>query len=942
MTILSFRCINIIRILYAAGALVCATAAYGQGAITTISGGGFVNNAPALESHLTSPQGVAVDAAGNVYVADAGRILKLDHATGILAALAGSGTVGSSAADGPALSVRIAPTDLGFNAGGNLLFLDSSMLRQLNLQASTVTITTLAGQDLTNGNTGDSGPASAALLNLPQRFCQDTAGNIYIVELAGYVRKINLNTGVITTIAGNGGYVFSGDNGPATSATLVQPSGIAVDSSGNVYIADSGDLRIRKINAITQIITTIAGDGHAPTGGDGGSAAKATFDTLGDLAIDSHNNLYLIDGSRVRRITATTGDIATVAGNGTAGFAGDGGQATQAELNMPAALTLDSSGDVFIADTGNQRIRMVATTGVITTIAGTSQNGDGGLAAGAVLANPQGLAVDATGDLFIASGNLIRKVSQSSGLISTFAGGGTSTQDGIPATQAQLNPLSLAFDSAGNLLVGEVGLIRSIGASGTITSIAGTGVQGFAGDGGQATQAQIGSVSAMTVDSSGNLLFVDAGNKRLRRIDTSGVITTVAGNGVAIFTGLGSSATQTAIGNLAGVAVDSSGNIYIGGLNTFYLLKISQSGGISYAGGDGGCAYIGDGGSAAITVSSAGVVSGASICQPSTLAIDSSGNLYVGDTTCSCVRQIAAGTGIIQTVAGNGSGGYSGDNGPATQAQIRAISAIALYGSTLYIADAQSAVVRGVTPDAPPPMPVAPTFSSLVSAASFLSGPVAPGELVSFFGNYLGPATPGQLTIGTDGRVTNQIPNVDTQVFFDGVPAPLTYVAAGQINAVVPYSVANGLHTVMVQAPGGSVSSTSVSATGSAPAIFPNAVVNQDASLNNASQPAAVGSYVVMYGTGLGQITPAGSDGDVVPLVNFPSQVYTTTLSIGRNPLFSTPTPMQVLYAGPAPGLVSGVCQIDVVIPAGTPPGENYVVIVTGPGTSPAIPVYVQ
>ncbi len=469
MTILSFRYTKIIYIFSAAAALFASSAAYGQAIISTVAGGGFVNNAPRAQNHLGGPQRVAVDSTGNVYIADSRRILKIDRSTSVLSAVAGAPTA-ISANDGPALSVRIFPTDIAINSSGNILFLDSSMLRQLNLQQAT--ITTLAGKDGTNGSSGDGGSATSALLNMPLQFCLDAAGNIYIVEQPGFVRRIDAQSHVITTVAGTGGTVFGGDNGPAKNATLLRPSGIAVDSSGNLYIADAGDLRIRKINASTQIVTTIAGTGHGPSGGDGGTALNASFGSLGELAIDSQNNLYAIDGERVRRITAATGDIATVAGDGTAGLAGDGGPAVQAELNLPTSIALDSAGDLFIADTGNQRVRMVAVaTGTITTIAGTSQNGDEGLAAGAVLSPPTGVAVDAAGNLYIAGGNSIRQVGLG-GIINTFAGGGTSTADGIPAIAAQLNALSLAFDTSGNLIVGEPGLIRRIDSVSTITTIA--------------------------------------------------------------------------------------------------------------------------------------------------------------------------------------------------------------------------------------------------------------------------------------------------------------------------------------------------------------------------------------------------------------------------------------------------------------------------------------
>jgi uncharacterized protein (TIGR03437 family) len=233
-----------------------------------------------------------------------------------------------------------------------------------------------------------------------------------------------------------------------------------------------------------------------------------------------------------------------------------------------------------------------------------------------------------------------------------------------------------------------------------------------------------------------------------------------------------------------------------------------------------------------------------------------------------------------------------------------------------------------------------PILEALGNAASYQLGPVAPGELVTLFGHYLGPATPAQWELGSNGLLT--IPNANVQIFFDDVPAPLIYISAGQINAIAPYSVANGLSTVRIQAAGGSVSNTGIGATATAPAIFGYGIVNEDGSLNGPSSPAPVGTYVTMYGTGLGQTVPSGVDGTVTPTTNYPTQQYPVKLTIAQSPLFSTPVPMKLLYAGPAPGLAAGVCQIDAVVPAGAQPGEDFIEIVAGPGASVPIAFYVK
>ena len=335
----------------------------------------------------------------------------------------------------------------------------------------------------------------------------------------------------ITTIAGTGEFGFSGDGGPAVEAELRNLYGVAVDSAGNLYIADSRDHRIRKVD-LTGTITTIAGTGEFGFGGDGGPAAAARLDFPYGVAVDSAGNLYIADAGnrRIRKIDST-GTITTIAGTGEFGFSGDGGPAVEAEIRSPRGVAVDSAGNLYIADAGNRRIRKIDSTGTITTIAGTGEfgfSGDGGPAAAARLDFPYGVAVDSAGNLYIAdAGNRrIRKI-DSTGTITTIAGTGEFgfSGDGGPAVEAEIrSPRGVAVDSAGNVYIADSRdhRIRKVDSTGTITTIAGTGEFGFSGDGGPAAVARLAFPYGVAVDSAGNLYIADTLNRRIRKLTPGG------------------------------------------------------------------------------------------------------------------------------------------------------------------------------------------------------------------------------------------------------------------------------------------------------------------------------------------------------------------------------------------------------------------------------------
>ncbi len=707
--------------------------------IETVAGNADVGDgAAATAAQLRSPFGVAVDGSGNVYIADHDndRIRKVDTSTGNISTVAGTGTPGFSGDGAAATSAQLnLPYGVAVDDSGNIYIADHDNHRIRKVDASTGNISTAAGG---GPSLGDGGAATSAQLRFPRDVAVDSSGNLYIADTRNYrIRKVDASSGNISTVAGTATGGFNGDGGAATSARLALPSGVAVDGSGNLYIADFANHRIRKVDASTGNISTVAGTGTPGFSGDGAVATSAQLDFPSGVAVDGSNNLYIADANnhRIRKVDTSTDNISTVAGTGTRGYSGDGGAATSARLFSPQKVAVDSSGNLYIVDTFNSLIRKVdASTSNISTIAGrlkSSSSGDGAAATSAQLNYPYGVAVDGSNNLYIAdaNNNRIRKVTASTGNISTVAGTGAhgSSGDGGAAASAQLNlPSDVAVDSSGNLYIADTfnHRIRKVTAStGNISTVAGTGTAGFSGDGGAAASAQLNRPFDVAVDNSGNIYIADSLNHRIRTVNTSGNISTVAGTGTIGFSGDGGAATSAQI-NTSGVAVDGSGNIYIATTNRIRKVDAS-TGNISTVAGTETTGFSGDGGAA----------TSAQLSFPLGVAVDGSGNLYIADSFNHRIRRVDASTGNISTVAGMGTFegaeniGYNGDGCTASTAQLRRPAGVALDGSgNLYIADALNYRIRKV---GPPPAGSAPAPCGGASAPAPAAPPTPdPGPTV--------------------------------------------------------------------------------------------------------------------------------------------------------------------------------------------------------------------
>ena len=630
----------------------------------------------------------------------------------------------------------------------------------------------------------DHGPAAAALLMACERVLAAPDGTLYIADTGHHrIRRVS-PSGLISTVAGDGSRGFGGDGGPATAAQLNSPAGLALDGEGNLYIADTGNNRVRRLSP-TGAITTVAGSATnstlrspkgvavdasgnlfiADTGNNrvmrlpAGGQLTAFLDGLSSpnaVAVDRSGVLYIADTNHHLILRADGTGVRVIAGTGVWGFGGDGAVATsdRARISLPTDLAVTRTGDVYFADSGNGRVRRASpdSTGVyylstiagggagsdrfitgqatraamaprgvsltgetvwvadaghhkiyrveggnIVTVAGVRHDyGDGGPAASASLSQPHSIVFDNLGNLIIAdTGNHKIRAVDSKGIIRTVAGTGLSGSavDGVAPTISPLSsPVGLASDSAGFLYVGDTGnsRLRRLREGLEIISIAGSAGNGNLGDGSSATQSQVRDVRGVAVDAAGNVVFSDTGNHRVRRINTGGLMEKWAGTGVP---GLGEEAVHAYSCQLRGprgLAFGPDGSLFVADTDNHRVRRIRPDGVIETVAGTGAAGYANDGGPA----------KQARLSSPAGIAIDRAGNLLIADTGNHRIRIVDA-SGVIRTLAGRGSPGYSGDAGPALTAQLNyPTGLLARPDGSIYVADRGNDRIRRLAPEA--------------------------------------------------------------------------------------------------------------------------------------------------------------------------------------------------------------------------------------------------
>lgn len=609
--------------------------------VTTVAGGYIGDGGKAVNAAFTYPVGVAEDQNGNYYVSDLDghRIRKINASNGKISTIAGTGIAGYNGDGILASAAQLnSPAHIKFDPQGDLVVSDSSNCRVRKIDSWGI-ITTIAGNGTCGSPSGDAGLATAATLGPSFGIAYDNSGNLYISDYVNNVVRVVNTAGIIYTFAGNGTAGFSGDGGPATLAQLHTPIGMVADAAGNIYIAESGNSVVRKVD-ITGTITTFAGlPGNGGFSGDGGPAASAAIGKPRGLAF-YNGTIYISNAgaARIRGVDISTNVIQTYAGS-SFGYDGDGNSLTASQFARPSMIIFNSQNELVVADTLNGRIREAEKK--MFTMAG-GYIGDGSVSASAAFQLPEAVAYDSAGNYYIADStdNRVRKVTVKTGQIDTVAGTGVSgyAGDGKHATNAQLSsPAGVAVDNLGNIFISDSSnlVIRKVDTKGKISTFASN--PNFSG------------LGHIALDSANNLYVADNGACVVWKITSAGTVSVFAGVvNVCNYNGDNIAATSAQLYTPYGVAFDSFGALYIADSSNNRVRRVDTAGTITTVAGDGNCGYSGD----------AGLAASAELCFPEDVVLTSEG-AYIADTGNLVIRKINGG--IISTYAGSGQSGYNGD-----------------------------------------------------------------------------------------------------------------------------------------------------------------------------------------------------------------------------------------------------------------------------------------
>lgn len=927
-----------------------------DGTLSTVAGIGIVgycgDGGPAVSACLNTPYYVAIDRSGDLYIAEkyGHRVRRVSAATGVINTVAGTGEPGFTGDGGLAERARLNnPTGLAFDAGGNLYVADMFNHRIRRIGRDGI-IRTIAGTGEA-GFGGDGGPATAARLYYPTEVVIDRDGNLVIADyLNARIRRVD-SAGIIHTVAGNGKEGFSGDGGPAVNASLYLPWSVTAGPDGSIYIGDGGNNRVRKVDP-TGVISTIAGTGELGFSGDGGPATLARLSFPMSAVPDGAGNLYVVDSSndRIRRIDSS-GNITTVLGGS---YAGDGGAATDAEIGPPGMTLPTPAGDVLVASENLHRVRRVSPAGIISTVAGNGQYAytvrDGRALDSAM--NVLGpLALESSGNLYIASLIQILRLTPA-GDLTVFAGGGDTWNipEGVSAKAVKLEARGMAVDSSGVLYValgeGDHRIVR-IGADGAVRTFAGRTAPGYAGDGQAAAQAHFHWISQIMFDASGNLYVADRENHRIRKIDTRGIVSTVAGTGEPGFSGDGGPAVSARLNGPEGVWADASGNIYIADTRNQRIRKVDSRGVITTIAGRGTAGFSGDGGLAVH----------AEFNEPKWISVDREGRVFVSDTVNERVRvltpiaanacvyaltpaQVNVPAGATAATVNVSASSANCLVEPATDAAwLRAAASgqgainltIAANTSkewrtgTVRVGDARISVVqRGL------PIPSVALGATVHAATN--RQPVAQGSFATIYVPGLAERGVTWDTAIPDGRtLPKELAGVRVRV--GGKDCFVSYVGPGQVNVLLPPDVAPGFAIVEVaNAQGADRSWVEVAET--APGLFfepaggklhAAALFAGRAERISTSRPAKPGDFVELYATGL------GATADSYPVGQVLSRPYPVA-DLSRFAVRLGDRPAEVVYAGL---VAAGLWQVNIRVPDGLPVGEVPVRLSMGGQTSP-------